>query len=99
MVFYAIAIFILVTVASMALLSWLVPDKGKRRLQQELAQGGAKTDWVKTVVDLAGPLAKLSVPNGKWEDSPIRLRFINAGIRSPNVGILFYAAKTILPLV
>jgi tight adherence protein C len=66
---------------------------------QELAQSAEKTDWVKTVVGLAGPLARLSSPEGKWENSPLRLKFINAGIRGENAPIMFYAAKTVLPLV
>ena len=98
MLIYGIVIFLLVTGVSMTLLTWLVPNKSQRRLQ-ELATSEVKTDWVKTVVEIAGPLAKLSIPEGKWEDSPIRLRFINAGIRTPNAVILFYGAKTLLPLV
>jgi tight adherence protein C len=95
---YAIAIFVLVTGASMMLLTWLVPNKSQRRLQN-LATGGVKTDWVQTVVEIASPLAKLSIPEGKWEDSPVRLRFINAGIRSPKAVVIFYGAKTLLPLI
>src|SRR4051812_22889830 len=95
---YAIVIFLLVTGVTMMLLTWLVPNKSQRRMQ-ELATGSAKSDWVKTVVEIASPLAKLSSPEGKWEDSPIRLRFINAGIRARNAVILFYGAKTLLPLV
>jgi len=99
MLIYGIVIFLLVTVGSMTLLNWLIPNKSQRRLQQ-LAQGaGDKSDWVKTVVGLAGPLAKLSTPEGKWEDSPTRLRFINAGIRNPNAVIVYYAAKTLLPFL
>ena len=96
MLIYGIAIFLLVTGVSMTLLTLLLPNKSQRRLQ-ELAVVEAKTDWVKTVVEIAGPLAKLSIPEGKWEDSPIRLRFINAGIRTPNAVIMFYGAKTLLP--
>ena len=54
---------------------------------------------MKTVVDIAGPLAKLSTPEGNWENSPLRTRFISAGIRNSNAPILFYAAKTALPLI
>jgi len=82
----------------MTVLIWLVPNKSQRRLR-ELAQSGERTDWVKTVVDLAGPLAKLSIPEGKWENSSLRIKFINAGIRNANAPIIFYAAKTVLPLV
>ena len=98
MLIYAAIIFFLVTLTSITLLTWLVPNKSQRRLQA-LAQSPEKTDWVKTVVGLAGPLARLSIPQGKWENSPLRVKFINAGIRSTNAPIIFYAAKTFLPLV
>ena len=98
MLIYGAIIFCLVTLASITLLTWLVPNKSQRRLQ-ELAQPAEKTDWVKTVVGLAGPLARLSIPQGKWENSPLRVKFINAGIRDANAPIIFYAAKTLLPLV
>ena len=98
MLIYAAIIFCLVTLASVTLLTWLVPNKSQLRLQ-ELAPPEEKTDWLKTVVGLAGPFAKLSIPEGKWEDSPLRVKFINAGIRSKNAPIIFYAAKTVLPLV
>lgn len=98
MLIYAAIIFCLVTLASITLLTWLAPNKSQRRLR-ELAQPAEKTDWVKTVVGLAGPLARLSIPQGKWENSPLRVKFINAGIRDANAPIIFYAAKTLLPLV
>ena len=98
MLTYAAIIFFLVTLVSITLLTWLVPNKSQRRLQ-ELTPPEEKTDWVKTVVGLAGPFAKLSIPEGKWEDSALRIRFINAGIRNINAPIIFYAAKTVLPLV
>ncbi len=98
MLMYAVVIFFVVTLTSITLLAWLVPNKSQRRLQ-ELAPSQEKSDWVKTIVDIAGPFAKLSIPEGKWEDSPLRIKFISAGIRNPNAPILFYAAKTFLPLV
>ena len=98
MLIYGIVIFLLVTGVSMTMLTWLLPNKSQRRLQNLTVSEG-KTDWVKRVLDVAGPLAKLSIPEGKWEDSPTRLRFINAGIRTPNAVIIFYGAKTLLPLI
>jgi len=95
---YAGIMFLLVTLTAVVLLNWLVPDRSQRRFQ-ELARPAEKTDWVKTAVGIASPLAKLSIPEGKWEDSPLRVRFINAGIRSSNAPTIFYAAKTVLPLV
>ena len=59
--------------------------------------------WLQQLVDLASPLAKLSVPAEGWETSAIRRRFINAGWRTPAAPGLFYAAKTglavLLPLL
>jgi tight adherence protein C len=98
MLIYGALIFLLVTLGSMALLNWFIPNKSQRRLQ-ELAGTPEKTSWIETVVSVAGPLAKLSIPEGKWEESPLRIRFINAGIRHPQAGMIFYAAKTVLPLV
>jgi tight adherence protein C len=98
MLIYAAIIFFLVTIGSVVFLTWLDPDKSKQRLQS-LVQPTEKTDWVKTVADIASPLSKLSIPDGKWEDSPIRLKFISAGIRNTSAPILFYAAKTVFPLL
>ncbi len=98
MLIYAVIIFLLVTFGTITLLSWLVPNDSQRRLKA-MAKPGEKTDWVRTVVDVAGPLAKLSNPGGKWEESPVRVRFINAGIRDANAPVVFYASKTFLPLV
>ena len=79
-------------------MTWLLPNRAQKRLQ-ELELPGQKTDWLKTAVGIASPLAKLSIPEGDWENSGIRTKFINAGIRNPNAPILFYAAKTVLPLL
>ena len=97
MLIYAAIIFFLVTLATITTLNWVLPNKSQRRLQA-LSAPEKKTNWVKTVVELAGPLAKLSIPQGKWETSPLRTKFINAGIRSSDAPIIFYAAKTFLPL-
>lgn len=98
MLIYAVIIFFLVTITSVVLLTWLLPNKSQQRLQEMIPVAG-KTDWVKTVVDLAGPLARLSSPEGKWETSPLRVKFITAGIRNLNAPVIFYAAKTLLPIV
>jgi tight adherence protein C len=98
MLIYAALVFALVTICTVTLLHWLLPNRSQRRLQQ-LAQPVERGNWIQTVVQIAGPLAKLSIPEGKWENSPLRIRFINAGIRDASAPVLFYAAKTMLPLV
>ena len=57
-----------------------------------------RSDWTETVVKVAGPLARLSTPEGDWENSPLRMRFLYAGIRDPNARLLYFGAKTVLPL-
>ena len=64
-------------------------DKGRRTSQR----------WMARVVSLTRPLAKLSLPEDGWEESPIRIRFINAGWRKSSAPALFYAAKTGLALL
>ena len=98
MLIYAATIFCIATIAILVLLTWLLPSGTQRRMQA-LERPDARPGWVTTVVGLAGPLARLSIPQGNWEDSPLRIKFITAGIRDANAPILFYAAKTLLPLV
>ncbi len=64
-------------------------DKGRRTSQR----------WMARVISLTRPLAKLSVPEEGWEESPVRIRFINAGWRKSTAPALFYAAKTGLTLL
>jgi tight adherence protein C len=98
MLIYAGVIFFLVTLGAVVLLNWVFPSASQRRLQ-ELDTSHEKSDWMKTIVDIAGPLAKLSLPDKNWEHNPLRIKFANAGIRKANALIIFYAAKTILPIV
>ncbi|MET0323181.1 MAG: type II secretion system F family protein [Duganella sp.] len=83
------------------------PIKDRLEAMQEHSQvergHGARGRWLDAIVNLASPLAKLSVPTEGWESSPVRLRFINAGWRTPSTPGLFYAGKTglalLLPLI
>ena len=90
-------IFLAVSAASLGIFLWLSPTRAEQRLK-EMAVPKEKSDWTETVVKVAGPLARLSTPQGDWENSPLRLQFFHAGIRDPNARLLYYGAKTILPL-
>jgi len=57
-----------------------------------------RPQWIEKVVKLTGPLAKLSVPEEGWENAPLRIRFMNAGLREPWVPLAYFAAKTVLAL-
>ncbi|MBI5278028.1 MAG: type II secretion system F family protein [Burkholderiales bacterium] len=46
-----------------------------------------------------GPLARPSLPAGGWEQSPLRVRFSNAGYRSPYAPVIYFGCKTLLTFV
>lgn len=54
--------------------------------------------WVQRVVNLTGPLAKLALPREGWEDSRLRIRFMNAGYRGEEAVAAFFAVKVLLAL-
>ena len=64
-------------------------DKGRRTSKR----------WVESFINLTKPLAKLSLPEEGWEESPMRIRFINAGWRKKTAPALYYASKTLLALL
>lgn len=97
MLILSLLVFVTVVCAAGGLFMWLAPTRTERRLQA-VAGPRVKTNWTETIVKLAGPLAKLSAPEGDWENSPLRLRFMHAGIRNPDAQLLYFGAKTILPL-
>lgn len=57
-------------------------------------QPGGPRPWISRLAQLASPLARLSVPDGDWENSLLRTRFMNGGLRNPSAPALFFAAKT-----
>jgi tight adherence protein C len=93
----ATLVFLSVSVGLAALFLWFLPSRMQMRLEA-IAPPPASANWTETVVKLAGPFAKLSSPDGQWEKSPLRIQFLNAGIRNPNARVAFFALKTLLPL-
>ena len=91
-------IFFSVTFGLIGLYFWLVPTKTDKRLQT-IVNPGQKSQWTENIVKFAGPLAKLSTPTGAWDESPIRIKFFNAGIRGEDSSLIYFSAKTLLPLV
>lgn len=84
--------------------AWLFsPDPTRLRMRQLVGEGApstgagdARSHWIERVVKLTGPLARLSVPEEGWEKSPLRIRFMNAGLRGPTTPALYFTAKTVL---
>ena len=93
-------IFVSVTVAVLGVAFLLMPSRLNKRLDllaDHPQKGGG--EWQTTVANLVGPFARLSAPERDWENSPLRIRFINAGIRNVNARAIFFGTKTLLPLV
>jgi tight adherence protein C len=75
-------------------------------VQQRLAEVGetvgrqrrAPGPWSTRVTRWAAALGQLSAPENSWENSAIRTRFMNAGLRHPTAPTLYFAAKTALAI-
>ncbi len=99
MLMLGLLVFVAVSSALAGVLLFVSPSRAEQRLRAVMPAPAPPAHWTETAVKLAGPLARLSVPEEEWEESPLRVRFLNAGIRQPNARLVFYAAKTVLPLV
>lgn len=98
MLLFTALIFFAVTIGLIGLFLWLVPTRTEQRLQA-MAGPAEKPRWTETILKVAGPLAKLSLPTGEWEKSPLRIKFFNAGIRHEDARLIYFASKTLLPVV
>lgn len=95
-----IIVFLAVTCACIGVFYLVVPDRTDQRLHKLAARDHVQAEtWQARVARVVGPFAKLSTPSGDWEDSPLRLKFMNAGIRNAKAPHIFYGLKTLLPLV
>ncbi|WBS04865.1 type II secretion system F family protein [Pseudoduganella sp. SL102] len=96
------AVFVLIFGAAALAMLVLTRDPVKHRLstldERDTLAAPPARDWLQRLSRLAEPLARLSVPAEGWENSPVRLRFINAGWRAPSTPGLFHAGKTALTI-
>jgi tight adherence protein C len=91
-------IFLSATAGLLGVALMLLPNRVGARLRT-LAGPPGGPEWTTTLVQLVGPFANLSTPEGDWERSPLRLRFLNAGIRRADARLVFFGVKTVLPVV
>jgi tight adherence protein C len=98
MLILPVFIFLSVTLGLGALILWLTPTAAEQRIQS-LSGTGGKSEWKQTLAGIAEPFARLSAPSGNWDTSPLRIKFLTAGIRYSNARLLFFGAKTLLPLL
>ena len=94
---FPVLVFITVSLAVGGFVVWVLPTRTERRLQA-IAPSTAKSAWAETAVKIVGPFAQLSSPTGDGETTPLRVRFLNAGIRHPDASLFYLGLKTLLPL-
>ena len=91
-------IFFTVTFGLLGLFLWLAPSRIEQRVKA-MADPGEKSQWTENIVKIAGPFAKISAPTGDFDQSRLRIRLLNAGIRNEHANIIYFGAKTLLPLL
>lgn len=97
MLIFALLTFTAVMLVACALFFWVTPTATEQRLQA-LAPSSPDRGWTETVVKLVGPFAHFSSPTAGFDATPLRLRFLNAGIRHESAPLLYFGAKTLLPV-
>lgn len=98
MMLFPALIFFAVVLTLGGVFLWLTPSKTEQRLQA-MSNPTGKSQWTESVVKIVGPFAQLSAPPINGEASPLRVKFLNAGIRHPDAHLIFFGSKTLLPLV
>jgi tight adherence protein C len=94
---FPILVFVAVSLAIGGFAVWMLPTRTEQRLRA-VAPSSGKSAWTETAVKIVGPFAQLSSPTGEGETSPLRLKFLNAGIRHPDASLFYFGLKTLLPL-
>lgn len=103
-ILFLILVFAVVAVLVVLAARLLRPAGPRERLARvtseaaELPQLAQQRGWVERAAQVARPFVKLSVPEEGWEKSPMRTRFMHAGLRSRHAPALFFASKTVLVL-
>ena len=70
-----------------------------RRLVPKSPESAPVSDaWLDRVARLAGRFGKLSIPEEGWEQSGLRIRFMNAGLRSASAPLFYLGTKTALAI-
>ena len=101
--FILLSLFLLTTIVSFLVITKFSNNKVDKRLQlikkeviadsimpNENVQTGQKT--------ILNRLVKLSMPEGDWDTSAMRMNFLKAGYRGESPILIYFAAKTLLSL-
>ncbi len=81
------------------------PNRMRGRAEQLAGQAGQASGsagrqhaWIDKLVQWAQPVSRLSLPKEGWENSQLRVRFMNAGWRGTSAAPLYFTAKTVLAI-
>ncbi|MCO5398541.1 type II secretion system F family protein [Ralstonia soli] len=98
-----VLIFIAVFGSALGLLQLFSPARERGRIQQigghTVSTSPQDNAWVEKLATWAKPVSQLSLPKEGWENSQIRVRFMNAGWRQASAPSLYFALKTVLAIV
>lgn len=91
-------VFLSISAAVGGVLLLLVPNRLFQRLRT-IEDAADQPDWGRALAQAIGPFARVMAPSGDWASSPLRLQLINAGIRRDDARLIYFGAKSALPLV
>jgi tight adherence protein C len=102
-----VLIFLAVTGLAMSVTLWFGRDPALRQRLNQLVNPASKgeksmiagSEWQARVIKAVGPMAKLSTPKAGWDESSLRVRFMQAGLREAAWPAIYFAAKTVLALL
>ena len=99
---FFVMIFLAACGVALVLIYAFTPSPARQRLRALTRAGSAEdapaTAWLQKLATMTQPFAKLSLPDENWINSPLRVRFMNAGLRNPAAPAVFFGAKTLLAL-
>jgi tight adherence protein C len=98
MIVLSTLVFLCIALLAGAGFLYYTPSKTQQRLHA-FAPPQQQSDWTETFTRVAGPFARLATPTGDWASSPLRQRFLHAGIRREDARLLYFGAKGLLPLL
>lgn len=81
----------------------VTPSAVRQRLHRLLPSAGtaeeSSNQWIERAARMTAPLGKLSLPDEGWDQSGIRIRLMNAGIRNASAPTLYFGAKTLFAVI
>lgn len=83
-------------------MSFFAPSAARERLHKLVpnatTHSAVSSPWIGRVAEVTARFGKLSVPEEGWEQSGIRMRFMNAGLRNTSAPMAYFGVKTTLAI-